>query len=134
MRKAAPVAAALAAISLASIGPAAGQEAATQPRYALQTARGASGLQADFHHWRLDTFTGKLSRCLANLGESTFECFDFPGPHPQVPDGATARFELRQNLSVQNTVATSIVRFDTVTGDLLFCETSGKCWAYEEGY
>lgn len=103
-------------------------------RYALMTARGASGLQADFHHWRLDTYTGKLSRCLANLGASTFECFDFPGAHPQVPHGATRRFELRQNLSVQNTVATSIVRFDTVTGALLLCETNGKCWTYEEGY
>lgn len=133
MRRAARLAAAL-AIILASGGPAAGQEATAEPRFALLTARGASGLQADFHHWRLDTFTGKLSRCLANLGESTFECFDFPGDHPQVPDGATARFQLRQNLSVQNTVATSIVRFDTVTGELILCETSGKCWAYEEGY
>ena len=103
-------------------------------RYALLTVRGASGLQADFHHWRLDTFTGKLSRCLANLGESTFECFDFPGAHPQVPDGATRRFVLRHNLSVQNTVATSVIRFDTQTGELLLCETNGRCWAYEEGY
>ena len=132
MRTAAFIAAAT-AIMLAA-GAATGQEAATHQRYELQAVRGASGLQADFHHWRLDTFTGKLSRCLANLGESTFECFDYPGPHPQVPDGATARFQLRQNLSVQNTIATSIVRFDTVTGELLLCETSGSCWAYEEGY
>ena len=133
MRRAARIAAA-AALSLAMIDVAVGQEADAPPRYELLTARGASGLQADFQHWRLDTFTGKLSRCLANLGESSFECFDFPGSHPQIPNGTTARFQLRQNLSVQNTIATSIVRFDTVTGELLLCETSGRCWSYEEGY
>ncbi len=129
------IAAVTVAAALALVGAsAAAQGEPETDRYALMTARGASGLQADFHHWRLDTHTGKLSRCLANLGASTFECFDFPGAHPQVPDGDAPRFELRQNLSVQNTVATSIVRFDTVTGALLLCETNGKCWAYEEGY
>lgn len=103
-------------------------------RYALMTVRGASGLQADFHHWRLDTYTGKLSRCLANLGDSTFECFDFPGEHPQVPDGTTPRFQLHQTLSVQNTVATGVVRLDTLTGAMLLCETNGRCWTYEEGF
>lgn len=122
------------AAALISAGPAMAQEEPGQPRYALLTARGASGLQADFHHWRLDTFTGRLSRCLANLGEGTFECFEFPGAHPQVPGGTAPRFVLRQNLSVQNTVATSIVRFDTVTGALLLCETDGRCRAYEEAY
>lgn len=121
-------------LTMAPYGPAAAGDEPTAPRYALLSARGASGLQADFHHWRLDTFTGKLSRCLANLGSSTFECFDYPGAHSLVPDGATPRFALRQNLSVQNTVATSIVRFDTYTGELLLCETNGRCWAYEEGF
>lgn len=133
MRKAAIGCAAMMLVMVSDVAATAADEAPAQ-RYALLTARGASGLQADFHHWRLDTFTGKLSRCLANLGSSTFECFDFPGPHSQIPDGATPRFALRQNLSVQNTVATSIVRFDTVTGELLLCETGGSCWAYEEGY
>ena len=105
-----------------------------QQRYALETVRGASGLQADFYHWRLDTFTGALSRCLANMGGSSFECFDFPGEHPQVPDGTVPRFELHPNLSVQNTVATSIVRFDTVSGELLLCEIDGNCWSYVEGF
>ena len=115
-------------------GTALAQDGPSPQRYELLAARGASGLQADFQHWRLDTFTGKLSRCLANLGDGTFECFDYPGAHPQVADGATRRFTLRQNLSVQNTVATSIIRFDTVTGALLLCETNGTCRAYEEGY
>ena len=118
----------------ASAGPASAQEAPVPQRYELLTARGASGLQADFQHWRLDTFTGKLSRCLANFGDDTFECFDYPGAHPQVNDGETPRFTLRQNLTVQNTVATSITRFDTVTGELLLCKPDGTCRAYEEGY
>lgn len=119
------------AVLMASAGLAVAQDAGP-PRYALVTVRGASGLQADFHHWRLDTFTGRLSRCLANLGSATFECFDYPGDYPQVPGGTTPRFALHRNLSVQNTVATSIVRFDTVTGELLLCETNGTCRAYEE--
>ena len=133
MRKAA-IAGMATVLLLASAGGALGDDGAAGQRYALATARGASGLQADFHHWRLDTHTGQLSRCLANLGSSTFECFDFPGTYPQAPDGDRPRFVLRQNLSVQNTVATSIVRFDTLTGALLLCETNGACWAYEEGY
>lgn len=132
MRKAAIVG--VVAVLMASAGAVTAQDGAMQQRYTLLTARGASGLQADFQHWRLDTFTGKLSRCLANLGNATFECFDFPGEYPQIPDGATPRFLLRQNLSVQNTVATSIVRFDTLTGALLLCETNGACSAYVEGY
>ena len=123
-----------AALMMLTGGVAGADPDATGNRYALMTVRGASGLQADFHHWRLDTFTGKLSRCLANLGELSFECFDFPGAHPQVPDGASPRFVLRQNLSVQNTVATSVIRFDTLTGALLLCETNGRCWSYEEEY
>ena len=123
---------ACALVLAASAGMALAQE--PMQRYELLAARGASGLQAAFQHWRLDTFTGKLSRCLANLGDGTFECFDYPGAHPQVADGATRRFTLRQNLSVQNTVATSITRFDTVTGELLLCETNGTCRDYEEGY
>lgn len=124
---------ACALILTVSAGMALAQDVPPQ-RYELLTARGASGLQADYQHWRLDTFTGRLSRCLANLGNVTFECFDYPGAHSQVPEGATPRFVLRQNLSVQNTVATSITRFDTVTGELLLCETNGRCRAYEEGY
>ena len=108
--------------------------ATAQQRYALVTVRGASGLQADFYHWRLDTHTGALSRCLANMGGSTFECFDFPGEHPILAEGDMPRFQLHHNLSVQNTVATSIIRFDTVTGALLLCEIGGSCWAYTEGY
>lgn len=119
---------------MAAAGMAVAEDGATHQRYALMTARGASGLQADFHHWRLDTFTGKLSRCLANLGSATFECFDFPGQYPQIPDGAGPRFGLHQNLSVQNTVATSIVRFDTMTGEVLMCETNGRCSVYEESH
>ena len=124
----------MALVMVASAGVAGADTGGDSGRYALVTVRGASGLQADFHHWRLDTFTGKLSRCLANLGEATFECFDYPGAHPQVPDGTSRRFVLRQNLSVQNTVATSVVRFDTQTGELLLCETNGRCSAYEEGF
>lgn len=108
------------------------QDRAAQQRYELVTVRGASGLQADFQHWRLDTYTGELSRCLANMGNVTFECFDYPGEYPKILDGASPRFVLRWNLSVQNTVATSIIRFDTVTGDLLLCEIDGVCWTYEE--
>ena len=117
-----------------TLGIASTTAATAQQRHDLVTVRGASGLQADFHHWRLDTFTGALSRCLANLGDSSFECFDFPGEHPTVPDGERPRFELHPNLSVQNTVATSIIRFDTVLGELLLCEIDGTCWPYLEGY
>ena len=39
--------------------------ATAEQRYALATVRGASGLQAEFYHWRLDTFTGALSRHLS---------------------------------------------------------------------